>query len=155
MWYFKSHFYASTKMTWSPSISNHALFVAGHILDLVEVQCSAWEVCFWNAVIRAPWKKKITVDKSDVEGSQRAKQLVTEAGRLTICSTSVSILWPLRSCFSIFVLLSGPSNCGTQDQVCVMAPELCNLHQHLVGVALFLFTSFGSQSNKPLKVISH
>lgn len=37
VWYFKSHFYASAERTWSPSISNHVGYAAGHILDLVKV----------------------------------------------------------------------------------------------------------------------
>lgn len=55
VWYFKSHFYASAERTWSPSISNHVGYTAGHILDLVRVLCcnqssteenQIWQV--WN-----------------------------------------------------------------------------------------------------------
>ncbi len=87
MWYFKSHFYASAEMTWSPSISNHVLFVAGHILDLVEyyaawirlflVCCNQspteenqiWQV--WNRGIPGAW-----------EFSHRQNQTFTEAHRI-------------------------------------------------------------------------
>lgn len=62
-------------MAQSPAISNHAPFVAGCSLELVEVQCSAWEG--WNQSPRSKIiikKKEIPIDKWELEEGQRAKQ---------------------------------------------------------------------------------
>lgn len=55
---FKVNLYAPAQMAQGPAISNHAPFVAGCILELVDVQCSAWED--WN---QSPRSKIIIIKK--------------------------------------------------------------------------------------------
>lgn len=71
--FFRGNFSAPSEMAQSSAISNHAPFVAGCILELVEVQCSAWKS--WNQTPKE-WsnnKKELLIDKSDVEKAQRGK----------------------------------------------------------------------------------